>query len=109
MGLLVEGDHDPSLGEFPCARACVAAGDALGRAEEEEPLLEDIPQSKVGVGSEAVWKGHLELLKERLDKKFLFSCSVLFSSHFKTTFHTASELDFVHFWGKGYQETTVVR
>ena len=47
--------HDPALGEFPCARACVAAGDALGRAEEEEPLLEDIPQSRVGVGSRKRW------------------------------------------------------
>ena len=42
MGPLVEGNHNPSLGEFPCARACVGAGDALGRAEEEEPLLEDV-------------------------------------------------------------------
>ncbi len=44
MDPLVEGVHDPSLGEFPCARASVAAGDALGRAEEEEPLLEDVAQ-----------------------------------------------------------------
>src|SRR5438132_3012115 len=44
MDPLVEGVHDPSLGEFPCARASVAAGDALGRAEEQEPLLEDVAQ-----------------------------------------------------------------
>src|SRR5712692_230304 len=51
MDPLVEGVHEPSLGEFPCARASVAAGDALGRAEEEEPLLEDVAQSRDGVGS----------------------------------------------------------
>ncbi len=44
MDPLVEGVHDPSLGEFPCVRASVAAGDVLGRAEEEEPLLEDVAQ-----------------------------------------------------------------
>ncbi len=55
MGPLVEGDHDPSLGEFPCARACVGAGDALGRAEEEEPLLEDVAQPRGGVGSRKRW------------------------------------------------------
>jgi len=51
MDPLVEGVHDPSLGEFPCVRASVAAGDVLGRAEEEEPLLEDVAQSRDGVGS----------------------------------------------------------
>src|SRR6266568_4851861 len=55
MDLLHKLVHDPALGEFPCARACVAAGDALGRAEEEEPLLEDIPPSRVGVGSRKRW------------------------------------------------------
>ncbi len=40
--------------------------------------------------SEAVCKGYLEPLKERLDKESFFSCSVLPSSHFKTTLHTAS-------------------
>ena len=55
MDPLHKGVHDPALGEFPCARACVAAGDALGRAEEEEPLLEDIPQSRDGVGSRKRW------------------------------------------------------
>ncbi len=34
--------------------------------------------------SEAVCKGYLEPLKERLDKESFFSCSVLPSSHFKT-------------------------
>ena len=42
--------------------------------------------------SEAVWKGDLDALKGRLDKKILYSCSVHFSSHFKTTLHTASYL-----------------
>jgi len=41
--------------------------------------------------SEAVCKGYLEPLKERLDKESFFSCSVLPSSHFKTTLHTASQ------------------
>src|SRR5713101_7618605 len=39
---------EPSLDEFSCARACVGAGDALGRAEEEEPLWEDVAQSRIG-------------------------------------------------------------
>ena len=38
MDLLHKLVHDPALGEFPCARACVAAGDALGRAEGEARL-----------------------------------------------------------------------
>jgi hypothetical protein len=48
MDPLVEGVHAPSFGEFPCARASVAAGDALGRAEVEEPLWEDVAQSRIG-------------------------------------------------------------
>src|SRR5258708_31713362 len=52
------------------------------------PLFYHIERDLV---SEAVCKGYLEPLKERLDKESFFSCSVLPSSHFKTTLHTASQ------------------
>ncbi len=52
---LVEGVHDPPWGEFPCAQASVATGDAHGRGKEEEPLLRDFPASQAGFCAKKDW------------------------------------------------------
>jgi hypothetical protein len=39
MSPLPEGVHELFCDEFPCAWACGAVGDALGKAEEEALLL----------------------------------------------------------------------